>query len=103
MIRESRAGPRLLRPDVPLGPVPARYADDLVRWARATPGAPFVAERRDGAWHTVSYGDALEQVRRIAAGVLASGAHAEAPVTIVAENGVDNALLALACTYAGVP
>src|SRR6202163_284942 len=103
MIRESGAVARVLVPDVPLGPVPARYADDLVRWARATPRAPFVAERRGGGWNTVSYADAFERVRRIAAGVLSAGAHAEAPVTIVAENGVDNALLALACTYAGVP
>ncbi len=101
MIRES--GARLLVPEVDLGPVPARFADDLVHWARETPEAALVAERRAGSWYGVSYNDALERVRRIAAGVLSSGAHAEAPVTIVAENGVDNALLALGCTYAGVP
>jgi feruloyl-CoA synthase len=103
MIRESGVEARVLVPEVPLGAVPARYADDLVRWARATPGAPFVAERRGEGWYTVGYADALERVRRIAAGVLSAGAHADAPVTIVAENGVDNALLALACTYVGVP
>ena len=98
-----RAEARLLVPDVPLGAVPARYADDLVGWAKATPGAAFVAERRGEVWRSVSYADALARVRRIGAGVLARGAHADAPVAIVAENGVDNALLALACAYVGVP
>lgn len=98
-----RAEAQLLVPGVPLGAVPARYADDLVGWATSTPGAAFVAERRGEAWRSVSYADALARVRRIGAGVLARGAHDEAPVAIVAENGVDNALLALACAYVGVP
>ena len=93
----------LLVPEVPLGAVPARYPDDLVGWAKATPGAAFVAERHGEGWRSVSYADTLARVRRIGAGVLAGGAHAGEPVAIVAENSVDNALLALACTYVGVP
>ena len=103
MIRASGPQARLLVPGVALAAVPPRYADDLARWARATPETQFVVERRDGRWHGVCYADALERVRRIAAGVLSAGAHGEAPVAVVAENAVDNALLALACTYAGVP
>ena len=103
MIRASGPQARLLVPGVALAAVPPRYADDLARWARATPETQFVVERRDGRWHGVCYADALDRVRRIAAGVLSAGAHGEAPVAVVAENAVDNALLALACTYAGVP
>lgn len=73
-----RAEAQLLVPGVPLGAVPARYADDLVGWATSTPGAAFVAERRGEAWRSVSYADALARVRRIGAGVLARGAHDEA-------------------------
>lgn len=102
-LRTMHAEGHVLTPDVSLGAVPARYADDLVGWASTTPAAPFVAERVAGVWQSVSYAESLARVRRFGTGLLAAGGHAEAPVVVVAENSVDVALLALASTYVGVP
>jgi feruloyl-CoA synthase len=83
----------------------ARSTGDYVRkWAAQTPGATFVAERGpDGAWVRLTYGELLSRVRIIAAGLLARGASADAPLALVAENGIENALVSLAAQYAGIP
>ena len=49
------------------------------------------------------YAEALEQVRGIAASLLARGMNADTPVIVISGNGVDHGLLALAGQYIGVP
>jgi feruloyl-CoA synthase len=99
----TEPGARTFRSDVPLRDYPARVTDDLVRWAQATPGAIFVAERRAERWQTIDYATMLERVRRTAAALLAAGGSQERPLAIVAENGIEHAAVALAAMYAGIP
>src|SRR5579875_1227372 len=99
----AHAAARVLRADVPLGPYPDRVTDDLVRWARETPDAPFVAQRAGDGWETITYGAMLERVRRTAAGLIAAGGSPEHPIAIVAENGIEHAVVVLAAMWAAIP
>ena len=73
--------------------------------ARTTPERIFLGERAsvDAPWTTVSYGEALRQVRSIAAWILAQGLSAEHPLAVLSDNSIDHALLALGAMHAGVP
>jgi feruloyl-CoA synthase len=95
--------PIVLTSDASLAFVPERVLDDLVRWAAERPHATFVAERDGAGWRTLTYGDALLRVRATAAGILALGATAERPVAVLADNGIDHAIVAHAAMYCGVP
>jgi len=86
-----------------LGPYARSATDDLRIWAGRTPDAVFVAERGEHGWRGLSYGDAFARVRRLGAGLLESGASADSPLAIVAENGIDHALVSLAGMYVGIP
>jgi feruloyl-CoA synthase len=83
--------------------------DRLVHWATTQPDRVFMARRArhaDGAtgdWQRVTYGQALQQARRIGQALLDRGLSAERPVAILSENGLEHALLALGCLYAGIP
>jgi len=96
-------GAILLTSNVPLGPVPDRATDWLHHWAEKTPGAVFLAERSGSGWREVTYAEALDQVRAIAASLLDRGMTAATPVLIISGNGVDHALLTLGAQYVGVP
>ena len=100
------AGGWLLRNREPLAPYPRRYTQALARWAREKPGQPFLAERSGrGPWRTLSFGEAHEQVQRLAQALLARGLvqqGAERPVAILSGNGIEHALLALAAMHVGV-
>jgi len=57
----------------------------------------------DAPWTTLTYKDALRQVRSVAAWILAQGLSAEHPVVVLSDNSIDHALLALAAMHVGVP
>jgi feruloyl-CoA synthase len=102
--REDRAdGSILLRSTHALGPVADRTTDWLRHWAGATPDAVFLAERSGPGWREVSYAEAQEQVRAIAAALMARGMGSGTPILIISGNGVDHGLLTLAAQYVGVP
>jgi feruloyl-CoA synthase len=103
MTAHAAPSARVLRSDVPLGPYPDRITADLIRWARRTPDAIFLAERDGERWRTISYVAMLDRVRRIGAALLDFGGSQERPLAIVAENGIDHAAVALGAMYAGVP
>ena len=116
-LREGADGVRYLQADQPLGNHALRMTDRLVHWAHAAPGRSFVAQRErlaqgragdlrhvsTGDWRHVSYGEALASARRIGQGLIDRGLGPERPVAILSENGIEHALLALGCLYAGVP
>lgn len=77
------------------GTIPAR----LVHWASATPDAPFLSEGDV----ILTYGQAERRRRHIAARLLALPLSADRPLMIVAQNGIDHALLMLAATSVGIP
>ncbi|GAC1408152.1 MAG: hypothetical protein NVSMB64_15960 [Candidatus Velthaea sp.] len=93
-----------MRSPTPLGELGRSMNDDLARWAREEPGRAFLAQRTAaGAWRVLTYGEARDEVRAIAQGLLERGASPERPVAIVAENGIDHALVALAAMEIGAP
>jgi feruloyl-CoA synthase len=97
-------GSLLLTPRAPLGPYPARFTDALEHWAAATPHQTMVA-RRDaaGVWQRVSYADACNRVRHLAAGLSDLPLSVERPLLILSGNSIEHMLLGLAAMYIGVP
>ncbi|HEY6727208.1 MAG TPA: feruloyl-CoA synthase [Polyangiaceae bacterium] len=76
----------------------------LERWSREAPDRPFLMERSAaGRWQGVTYGEARDRVRRLAAGLLDENLSAERPVAILSANSVEHGLLMLACLHIGVP
>ncbi|WP_299048369.1 feruloyl-CoA synthase [uncultured Tateyamaria sp.] len=101
VVREDRPdGSIVLRSGHELSAVDRSTGVWLDRWAAQTPDAVFLAERSEDGWHTVSYANALERVRVLAAGLLARGV--SGPILILSGNAVDHALLTLAAQYVGL-
>lgn len=84
-------------------PVATRTTDWLHRWAQERPDAVFLAERDGAGWRTVTYSQALDKVRGIAAGLVARGMGADTPILVLSGNGIEHGLMALGAQYAGVP
>jgi feruloyl-CoA synthase len=61
------------------------------------------ASRPGTAWRTVTYREALEQVRRLAQGLLDRKLSRDRTVVILSGNSIEHGLLALAAMYVGVP
>ena len=100
-----RAGDTILvRSREALGAYPRAMPDRLVQWATQHPQRTFLAERTaDGRdWRRISYAETLRAVRALAQAVLDHGASASRGVAILSGNGIDHALIALACQYAGI-
>ena len=105
VILEARPdGTRLFRSALEL-PGYARCSGEwLERWAAETPDAILIAERgADGEWVKVTYGQALARVYRIATWLLGQNLSPERPVLVLSDNGIEHALLMLACLHVGVP
>jgi feruloyl-CoA synthase len=102
-VERRDGGVSVLRSGYALGAIPRCVGEDLVRWAGVAPQRVFLAERQDILWRKLSYGAALAQVRAIGAALIARGLSAERPVAILSDNGIDHALLTLACMHVGVP
>jgi feruloyl-CoA synthase len=103
---ERRAdGSFLLKSMTPLGPAARCIGDWLERWARQAPERIFLGERSsvDVPWSTVTYKDALRQVRSVGAWILSQGMNAERPLVILSDNSIEHALFALGAMHVGVP
>src|SRR5207249_2141773 len=106
IVADRRAdGSILVRSTMPLQPAARCIGDWLEHWARQAPERIFLADRAsaDAPWSTVTYNDALRQVRAAAAWILAQGLSAERPLVILSDNSVEHALFALAAQHVGVP
>jgi feruloyl-CoA synthase len=105
IIAERRPdGSTIVRSTTPLKPAARCIGDWLEHWAWTAPDRIFLGERTgDVPWTTVTYREALKQVRSIAAWALAQGLSADHPLVILSDNSVDHALLALGAMHAGVP
>lgn len=78
--------------------------DWLVHWGTQQPERVFLAERLpSGEWQKLTYGQALQEVRSVATGLLIAGASAQKPVAILSGNSINHAMVALAAMYVGVP
>jgi feruloyl-CoA synthase len=93
----------------PLAPTqPMRCLGDMLsHWAKAAPDRIFLAERAGApegtAWRTLSYADAHAKVRSIAQALLDRRLSHERPILILAENGIDHALVMLGAMEVGLP
>ena len=106
IIADRRAdGSIILKSTMPLREAARCVGDWLEHWARQTPGRIFLGDRAgvDAPWTTVTYKDALKQVRSAAAWILAQGLSVERPLVILSDNSVEHALFALAAQHVGVP
>ena len=94
----------LLRSPQPLAAYPNRITERLEFWAKETPRRIFLAQRDSrGGWRTVTYGEALQLVRRIGTSLLARDLSADRPIAILSGNDIEHALLALGALYVGIP
>jgi feruloyl-CoA synthase len=105
IVADHRAdGSIILKSSTSLKPSARCVGDWLEQWAAQTPNRIFLGERAnvDAPWATVTYKDALGQVRAAAAWILVQGLSAERPLVILSDNSVDHALFALAAQHVGV-
>jgi len=112
-VRHDPDGSLYLRSTRSIEPYPIRLTDRLEYWAAEAPDRVFLAQRPAPApgqiaeavtgWRTVTYREALDQVRRLAQGLLDRKLSPERTVVILSGNSIEHALLALASMYVGVP
>jgi feruloyl-CoA synthase len=98
-------GSVLLRSMTPLRETARCVGDWLEHWARQAPERIFLGERPgvDAPWTTITYKDALRQVRSAGAWVLSQSMSAARPLVILSDNSIEHALFALGAMHVGVP
>jgi feruloyl-CoA synthase len=103
--RRLANGEILLRSPMTLQPCPERLGELLEYWAIAAPNRIFLAARATGGggWSRLTYGECLAKVSGIAQGLLNRGLGAQDTIMIIADNGIDHALLMLGAMHIGVP
>ena len=102
---ERRAdGSLLVRPEEPLEPYPKVLTDRIVHWAAVAPDRVCVAKRKNGGdWETLTFGQALDGMRRVGQALLNRELSAERPVAILSENDLDHFVLMIAGQHVGIP
>jgi feruloyl-CoA synthase len=106
IVAERRAdGSVRLRSMTPLRETARGVGDWLEHWARQAPERIFLGERigADAPWTTITYRDALRQVRSAAAWILSQSMSAARPLLILSDNSIEHALFALGAMHVGVP
>ncbi|XQU12110.1 feruloyl-CoA synthase [Vreelandella titanicae] len=94
---------RLHGGDVPS--YPSSMTQRLTHWASETPMNTFLAEREKGqhGWRTLTFGEAMPQVNRLAQALINHGLSTERPLMVLSGNSIDHALLACAAMHVGIP
>ncbi|HLZ73365.1 feruloyl-CoA synthase [Phenylobacterium sp.] len=75
----------------------------LAHWAMKTPSRVWLAERSGEGWRTLTYREAHEQVEAIAGALAAMGVVRLEPLLILANNGIDHALISYAAMSQRMP
>src|SRR5271157_4270493 len=89
-VERRPAGVLLIRPTAELGAYPRKVTEWLEHWARAAAERVFLAQRdATGAWRTLTYGQALDEVRRIGAALLRRDLSTERPIAILSGNDIE--------------
>ncbi|MFZ0266619.1 feruloyl-CoA synthase [Caulobacter sp.] len=104
---ERRGGDVLiLRNPTPYSSTIQTVTAPLTRWASQAPHRVWLAERPSAGaegWRTVTYGEAANQVARLAGGLSGLGLSRGKPLLILARNGIDHALIGYAAMSLGAP
>jgi feruloyl-CoA synthase len=95
-------GRLVLRSTEPLAAHPVSVVHDFRAGSGAHPDRLLVAERVDGEWATLSWGEARQQADRLAQGLLDRGL-ADRPVLVLSGNSRLHLLVTLAAMTLGVP
>jgi feruloyl-CoA synthase len=97
-------GSVLLRSTRVPGPMPRSLGALLERWAAVDGRRVFMAQRDPaGAWRRITYAEAARAVNGIAQALLDRQLGPERPVLVLADNGIDHALMMLGALHVGVP
>ncbi len=86
-----------------LGPYPVKLTERLEYWAAQAPERTLFAQRSGSGWRKLTYREAREKAKRVAAGLLTRRLSAERPLAVLSANDIEHAVLLLAAMYAGVP
>ena len=105
VVHERQAdGSIVIRSRRELGTVPRAVGVWLERWAVAEPDRVFLAERdASGGWRKITYEETSRATNAVAQSLLDRKLGPDRPVMILAENGIDHALIALGAMHVGVP
>src|SRR5262245_30770745 len=97
-------GAVVLRSRRGLGAVPRSLGTLLERWAAAAPDRTFLAERNaEGGWRHLTYEAAAHAANSIGQALLDRQLGPARPLMILAENGIDHALMTFGAMHVGVP
>ncbi|HSV78641.1 MAG TPA: AMP-binding protein, partial [Ramlibacter sp.] len=103
-VEQRGDGSLLLRSPAALAPHPHSVLHWLRHWAERQPDALMLAQRDGtGAWRRVSWGEALAAVRSLSGVLRRAGGSQQAPLMILSENAIEQALITWAAQYAGIP
>ncbi|MGZ6039411.1 MAG: feruloyl-CoA synthase [Phenylobacterium sp.] len=75
----------------------------LAHWAMQAPNRVWLAERSGEGWRTLTFREAHEQVEAIAGALAAMGVVRQEPLLILANNGIDHALISYAAMSQRMP
>jgi feruloyl-CoA synthase len=106
ILHEARAdGSLIIGSAHRLANVPRAVGVWLEKWAAEVPERSFLVAREAGGWRNLTYAEAAAGTRAIAQALIERGllAAAPRPILILADNGIDHALLTLAAMHVGVP
>jgi len=96
-------GSFILASPEPLQPYARCIGQWLEHWAAVKPDHPYLAERRNGGWFTLTYKEVRQRVGALAQGLLELDTAPGRPVLMLSENDIDQALLTLAAMHVGIP
>lgn len=103
-MQRNADGTKLLFAVIPLEPHFYRLTERLKHWAAVTPYTIFIGRRNEaGSWDTLTYAETFTKVKSIAQALLSRKLSNETPVTILSENSIEHALIALAALHIGLP
>lgn len=108
-LRTEDSGVQFLMADQALEAYPDRLTDRFLHWTQKHPKKVMFARREKlsdgklGDWINITYEEALHKAKSIAQFLINKKLDESRPVLILSENGLEHALLALGCMYAGVP
>ncbi|MEL6566966.1 MAG: feruloyl-CoA synthase [Pseudomonadota bacterium] len=101
-------GSILLTNAQPLRPHPPHMLAPIVYWAANGPERTWLAQRDaedpgQPGWTSITYGEALSEIRALAQAFLDMGAGPACPVMILSRNTIEHALVMYAAMWAGAP
>jgi len=101
-------GAILLTNGQPLRPHPPHMLSPMTYWAATAPERTWLAQRdaedpSQPGWTTISYGEALGEIRALAQALLEMGAGPGCPVMILSRNSIEHALVMYGAMWTGAP